>query len=249
MKTLVMAFALLSTVSFAKAGGVVENGGDTIYCRENGPSVPVDQLPKQPPPNWKLYSRDYIDTLSAGASADDFVMPIDWSQSQARLARIVGELSPKLAKSFGDFSAALDYMPKASSEPIQLGSRVWEAVQVDPFNRHYRLIWERKNIPANCAYLIRMGGMLFSFAAYERTVLRKRYPKLTVYSYLADSFSLLAENSALQHSMLLVHEWLWDHTRSARVNRRVNAFLHSREIDLMDAEQIRRKLKKLGLEF
>ncbi len=110
-----------------------------------------------------------------------------------------------------------------------------------------------KLVPANCLYRKRIAvdGTVVTVhvMGYERVIRRAREDFGITYRYYPRAIAKLRETSELQYSFILTHEWLWDLTRDIEVNRAVNRFLHSREIERMRPAQIRRQLRRLGLWF
>lgn len=210
----------------ALAGWYVGNGGDAIEC-----------FPGTDNNLNGIYSLDYILTLQDPKGDDGMASVKSWQASSDRLLKILTEKVPTLSASFRDFSRLL--YNKDFSKP-----RVWEPA---PFGL-VKLDDQRiaSVLPSNCRaangeFQI-MQAVIRLFEDFAGTN-RGHY----VYKYFPEVLKRLEEQSPLQLSFLLVHEWLWDVSHNVDRNRRVNRFLHSREIETMSADQVVGTLKGMGV--
>lgn len=204
---------------------VVGNGGDAILCAVNSDN--------------KLsgyYSLDYVLTL-VNRHGDDGLAPVSsWQNSAERIYNLLLEKTPSLAPYFREFRENVfnkDYTKTKVWEPTPFG-----LVELDDQNI-------TSIIPENC----KKDGK----TQITQTVIRefqifsgvkKGY---VIYKYDPEMVASLDKNSPLQLSMLLVHEWLWDLSQNVERNRRVNRFLHSKEIESMSSEAVIDSLKNMGL--
>lgn len=241
MKLIFLIMALSPLLSFA-SGGTVENGGDVLMCqRPDNPNAPiVGPMPKNWWERFEYFSRDYIAALMDGYELNDFDQPRNWNESQARINKILAEVSPKLRASFEEFVESTNQI-ELKNKNLR-GERNWIKGTNFPF-----ISRDGERIPNNCLFYRQMGNTLIGFRGYARSVIRTKNNKGIEYKYDVETMQRLLHNSSLQFSFILVHEWLWDHVKKLSKNQRINAFLHSREIDRMTPKEIRRKFKFLGL--
>jgi hypothetical protein len=247
---------LLVNSGFAHAfGGTVENGGDTIFCRsfdEPNPPPPPDIIVNPPTDPIEYganpYTFDYIAALVQGHQRDSFIEPKSWSESADRLIKILEKFSPKLAKSFHEFRLSTDQIEFSNgSLAYERSKRSWIPWE----SKVYLSEGIHEKLPRNCLIQKNVSGIIISMFIYQRTILRskKRFSGKIQYNYYQPTLKKLAESSAQQYSFMMVHEWLWDHTKEIDVNRRVTAFLHKKELEKMSPSEIRAMLKSMGLKF
>jgi len=226
MKSFLMLSILsLIFVSSAEARFVVGNGGDAIQC--------------QPSNDNKLngaYSLDYIVTL-ANAQGDDGLTPVSsWKDSAERIYNLLLVKTPTLAPYFREFRETVfnkDYTKTKIWEPTPFG-----LVEIDDQNI-------TSLIPANChkdGKVQITQAVIRQFSEFSGT--DKGH---IIYKYDPAIVASLDQKSPLQLSMLMVHEWLWDLSQNVDRNRRINRFLHSREIETMAPEAVIDSLKGMGL--
>jgi len=230
---LALLFMLFAGQAFA-AGGVVNNGGDSVKCAASsmGPAG--------------MYTLDYALAIGRGAATDDFVMIANWSHSRQRLLRLLARVDQGLARSFHDFSQSLEQREQPIARKSDFYSdwnRQWIVHRGRPLEVDD--IGDISRLPMACKYLYR-SSTVAKFKIY-RLIQREADLAARRLIYRYDQTRLRGLRLPLQHSFLMVHEWLWDWTQDIEVNRRVNAFLHSTEIDYMTPRQIARRLKALGL--
>ena len=231
----VLFLAATPQISLAE-GGTVENGGNVIFCREAA-SFDVQLPPIRPEPG-KFYVLDYVHALGTGYSPDSFVAIANWEQSRQRLHRLLKGVSLKLANSFEDFAESTNQIEgnwgRMQSWPEE---REWVLTRGGHIRREHANLWR---VPKNCIF----NG---KFLEYHRAVTRTSHRQKVIYRYSRKLLESINDNSPLQFSILMAHEWLWDHTRDLKVNRRVSVFLHSKEIDRMTDKEIWARLKRYGL--
>ncbi|HEY8269762.1 MAG TPA: hypothetical protein VIG33_02660, partial [Pseudobdellovibrionaceae bacterium] len=158
------------------------------------------------------------------------------NNSSERILKILQDKAPTLAPYFKDFRDLVfntDYSK----------TKVWEStpfglVELDDQNI-------TSLIPENCkkegkTQLIQ--AVIREFQSFSGAdighIIYKFDPKIV------DS---LDKKSPLQLSFLMVHEWLWDLSQNVDRNRRINRFLHSREIESMSSEKVIKTLQGMGL--
>ena len=247
---------LLATTSFAQAeeyrvfrGGTVEDGGNAVFCSSEA-GLDDNDLPGINPPSvlGKYYALDYARSIRRGRRPEEFRRSADWAEARDRLARILRDLSPRLDASFREFSESVEQLRLPGNRAAAHLRRRWvkeRSFQIVQYVENYaseRCLARIDEMPG-----VDIKGAIISVRGYLRTVTRRQRGKRVKYVYNAPLLDRLEENSALQYSMLLTHEWLWDHTRSLVVNQRVNEFLHLKETETLAPEEILRRLKLLGL--
>lgn len=80
----------------------------------------------------------------------------------------------------------------------------------------------------------------------KQAVIRTRYtgdPSVIFYT----NDHALEDLDSMQLSFVLVHEWLWNFTDRAVINRQANYFLHSAEFDAISADEAKAYLQKIGI--
>jgi hypothetical protein len=217
-----------NTVS--SGGGIVGNGGDSVRC------VPS-------PDNFLegYYNLDYVLTLANFKDDDQLVPVISWQDSKQRLAALIHEKIPELELSFSNFVESLAGVDKTAPT----SHREWIPVQGGLVT--LRDEGNTSRVPRNCwrgSFLNDMGELFLI-----QTVVRREKPEAIEYWYrdfITQKF--LAKNPS-QFSFLVIHEWLWDFTLNAEVNRRVNRFFHSSDFETMTSAQVHSRLQQIGLQL
>jgi hypothetical protein len=246
------AFAFMPATLWA-AGGTVENGGDTILCwgfESSKPIAPPPDIILNPnrPHGSDRFSLDYVKARKSGMGKDQFSDPLSWKESRERIEKILLTATPRLLETFQHFLLSTNEIDLSLNLSVlgQNPTRRWS-----PSNTELTFRESKKNIFPECGFRYTVGGATVHFLVFQRSIIRvaKNWEQgqSLHYFYNQNALNGLLENSPLQYSFLMVHEWLWDHTRSSDVNHRVNVFLHSREIDRMSPGQIRARLRRLGL--
>jgi Leucine-rich repeat (LRR) protein len=203
------------------ASTTIGNGGDTVECAAADAGPPAG-----------LYSLDYlILTATDGTSG---LVPVDsWEASRDRIVSLLRAKHPDLAYSFER------YLQQLFNETDYLAMRRWipsDFPLVDISDE--RLV---QILPANCREA--GGGHL-----WQTVVRRQRNAQISFY-YRPDIMSRLLETSAIQYSMLLVHEWLWELTDDAEVSRQANYFLHSTRAALATPRDFELILANYGIDL
>ncbi len=150
---------------------------------------------------------------------------VDENDSIDRIVDLLRQRNPDLAGSLFEFK---DWIGQSSL----LAPYVWSPV-------HYGLIDIKDEsvvelLPPTCS------------AQWQQAVVRSKIGNKTQFKYDIDVFSEL-QDSALQFSMLLVHEWLWQFADNAQQVRLANQFLHSSSTENLSAYQLNRFFRDLGL--
>jgi hypothetical protein len=220
--------ALLGSLLASLLWGIdVGNGGDVLRCT----SHPVLR---------GLYVLDYLVHPDGAGVGGELVAVRSWPESRQRLAGILRRL-PHLGHSFARF-AELVLSDDPRYERLWIPSRT--ALRDLPTE-------ELRNLPPAGCYQERDGHISFLQA-----VVREASGPAVRYYY---DQSLLAEletaatthpERALQYSMLLVHEWLWDFFARGQSEelRLVNRFLHSAAADRYGADELWDALHHLGMD-
>ncbi|MBK7891421.1 MAG: hypothetical protein IPJ84_11405 [Bdellovibrionales bacterium] len=143
---------------------------------------------------------------------------LDENDSIDRIVGLLRSRNPDLAGSLLEFK---DWIGQSSL----LGPYVWSPV-------HYGLVDIKDEnvvelLPPTCG------------AQWQQAVVRSKIGSKIQFKYDIDVFSDL-QDSALQFSMLLVHEWLWQFADNAQQVRLANQFLHSRSTANLSAYQLNR---------
>ncbi|MGZ3652452.1 MAG: hypothetical protein ACXVB9_12310 [Bdellovibrionota bacterium] len=233
-------------------GGTVENGGNTAYCfRTDMGDAPPQGPGINPPPGvfgQDYYVLDYAHAMQSGYSKRDFANIRDWTDSRQRMENILREVSPRLLSTYQAFADSTDQLlPGGISRSLH---RSWVETHT------YQVIEDRPGFaPPSCLGVLQYSiapevqNAILTFRGYLRTVTRKQRGHKVEYVYNGSMLKYLETRSPLQYSILLTHEWLWDHTKKLDVNQRANIFLHSEAVETMTGRQIRAHLRELGLKF
>lgn len=227
MKYQIFVFAFLTLAGLTKASArfTVGNGGDAILCRKSTDNKLEGS-----------YSLDYIVTLKDIQGEDGLAAVKSWANSAERIYNLLLVKAPTLAPYFQDFRENVfntDYSKSKVWEPTPFG-----LIEIDDQNI-------TSLIPENCktdgkTQLTQAVIREFqSYSGAERDHV--------IYKYDPAIVSSLDQQSPLQLSFLMVHEWLWDLSQNVDRNRRINRFLHSKEIETMAPEVVISNLKGMGL--
>ncbi len=252
MKWILFLIIFLGETNLVFAGGTVENGGDLIVCRdENAPEPPPIRIPPinpADPGDGKYFSLDYIYAIGAGSSPSDFASIRDWEDSQGRLVKILSGVSHGLLRSFSRFAESTQQMESLDNDNDLVRKREWSKLLGLTRYRTNKI----DGIPENCLVKQANGnGTIVKIFSYFRAIIRieKKSRRSIVYHYNPYFLKSKVMDSPLQLSFIMIHEWLWDYTQDSNVNRSVNNFLHSKEIEKMSSGEIRQRLIDLGLKF
>ncbi|MBL7689151.1 MAG: hypothetical protein JNJ49_14040 [Bdellovibrionaceae bacterium] len=150
---------------------------------------------------------------------------LDENDSIDRIVGFLRSRNPDLAGSLLEFKSWI-------GQSSLLGPYVWSPV-------HYGLVDIKDEnvvelLPPTCG------------AQWQQAVVRSKIGSKIQFKYDIDVFSEL-QDSALQFSMLLVHEWLWQFADNAQQVRLANQFLHSLSTANLSAYQLNHFFRDLGL--
>jgi hypothetical protein len=227
----------------ANAGGLVGNGGHSVFCK----SDPQNRF-------HGFYDKDYLFSFSAdsGFSDDDLRPVTSWESSLREIGAVMSRFLPELTPSFENFRSYAFHKP--DGKVIQGQVRWWVGVEEE-----LQTVFSKTEFypdvfpPDNCLIVgpdFQGPGEIrvpFLYQAIVRTVLLDtKDAKLTLYRYAP---KILEQLDQMNISFLLVHEWLWDLAQSPEVVRKVNRFLHSKEFMRLRRDQILLRLRELGLEI
>jgi hypothetical protein len=223
---LILAFTLLSGSAYA--GVYIGNGGNVINCTaaSNGSN------------NLNgYYALDYLLTLDTSTGSDDMTPVTSWQESADHIYNLLINKVPALAPSFKDFTNLVYNTSYAQM-------RVWEPSPFGLVQLNDQRITSL--IPTNCqasdgTYQI-VQAVIREYSGFSGTQ-SGHY----IYKYVPQLLQQLDQQSPLQLSYLLVHEWLWDLSSNVDRNRRINHFLHSRDIETMSAVDVVANLTGMGL--
>jgi hypothetical protein len=263
MKKLILFFVILPINVWAQNGGLnisfggtVENGGNSVFCAKH--DMGEDGVGIQPPglpvnSYGSYYVLDYARAIKKGWKPSDFAKVASWIEAHERVERILRDVSPRLQSTFEDFVDST----KQLEFPLEGAPKSFRRKWVEIDSSSYEIVdVKRGYAPPSCIITViqesidpNLKGSILTFRGYLRTVTRKQMGNTVEYSYLRGMLKHWEQESPLQYSMLLIHEWLWDHTKKLEVNQSVNAFLHSKEVERMSSREIRTRLRRLGLKF
>ncbi|MBL7715283.1 MAG: hypothetical protein JNL01_07410 [Bdellovibrionales bacterium] len=226
---------LMTASSPAWAGGYVGNGGDGIVCTAS----PDNDLNG-------TYALDYVLTRTAAQGDDGLAVVKSWQDSSQRILKILQTKVPGLVSSFQEFTRLVfntDYSL----------TRVWEAAPFGLTDLNDQKI--ASLIPPNCMVPAPKGAPAGTPAKIQviQAIIRLYQsfsgskPGYLVYRYFPQVIADLDRQAPVQLSFLMVHEWLWDLSTNVERNRRINRFLHSRDIETMTAAQVQTALSGMGL--
>jgi hypothetical protein len=197
MKFLFISLIFFSSLSFA--GGVhVGNGGNVIQC--SGKS--------------HFQSLDYVLTVDFFGKKFGLVKVQSVAESFDRISKILAKKYPNLQPSFLEFVHNIKNTKSGSNY-------IWKGVyDVETAPR------EMVQIPYSC--LNHYDSVEIQQAVLRRTPdLVNGVPGPIVFEYDIELLSDLEKTDPLQLSFLMVHEWLWNYTKSPSENRQLDYYLHS----------------------
>jgi hypothetical protein len=174
-----------------------------------------------------FFSADYI--LSK-AKHGDHTKLAEGANPFRRMAKLLNAKLPSMANSYSQFMDAFENHDNSSHY-------VWMV----PRNGLEVLRDEMMELPYSCKN--------WNGPVEIRQVVIRNYSEASgrvIFKYDPEALELI-RNNKLQLSFLLVHEWLWDFTKDITVNRKINYFLHSTQLDDLSAEEIQSKFKQYGL--
>ena len=221
--TSLLCFALFFSVSAYGRGNDMGNGGDFVNCRASA----LNSFEG-------YYSLDYLLTYEPNKK---IVNHNNYRDSLKRIQQLLKDSVPELYLSFAEFTTYL--FNENLSKP-----RVWQRATFGVVPIDDEDIQSVHMVPTNC----KEGDKIALIQAAVR--LKKDFSgnkDKIFYSYMPDAIETAETQNPTQVSFILVHEWLWDHSKSVERNRKINRFLHSKEIESMSKTQVRRRLLDLGL--
>jgi hypothetical protein len=206
------ALILFSLTPAARAaGGEVENGGDTVFCRVGGDNNLVG-----------YFSLDYLLTYQVRNNNAD-VVDRSWDESKARISRLLAAKFPALRHSFDEFTALI------LSSDLE-STRIWHEAGFGLEDISDERILRK--LPPNCVQRNEAGT-----PEMIQSVIRTSRPDATVFQYDYEIIENLQRNAPLQFSFLMVHEWLWDFTDDVNVIRDINRLIHSNQFEGFTTQQ------------
>lgn len=233
MFKIIFAIALLGAHA-AFAGGTVPNGGDMALCKGEPFSKDQDEA---------HYSYDYVAGLVEGFPWAGYVQDENLTGFNARILDILGRASKDLKRDYAEF--------------LKSAETFWRVEEVSASKKSKR-VWRFMPPPANGNNVFIPEGLLApqcrtqpafpGFYLMSRLVERSQLSDGRIH-YWANRirFQKMISEKPLQGSIVLVHEWLWDHFSNATKSRQVNLFLHSQKAAEMKDEDLRVHLMYLGL--
>lgn len=206
--------AILAASPLVSAGVLIGNGGDSLYC------IKVEGSAKFPQDGF--YVLDYVVRFPEDGAG---IVPVaGLNASLDRIENLIRAKAPEALSSFLSFRATVSPVPF-----LQTSDRKWTPVDkgLENIRDEYA-----KRFPRNCSF--KHPGKNEVYGVYQQTVVRKRSDsRKVVYKYDRQIMNdYLSRADAMQASIILVHEWLWDYyegaTRGAAKIRGANLFLHSK---------------------
>jgi hypothetical protein len=212
------AWVILTGLSFSQplwAGHATGNGGNIVYCSGSQFS----------PDGYKIL--DYAIELKNGASPSDYRNPSNWAESATQIESVLATIDESAATSFQSFIASAPN-DNSSLQVTHTSDREWlpdlDEAYV-PLGSQYTT-----QVPASCLHdphFPTLNGIQ-TFRVVTR--IQSENEAVTTYFYDRQAVQDLLNSSALQYSLLMVHEWLWDYTSDSELNRRMNSALHQKTL-------------------
>lgn len=212
-------------------GDLAGNGGDIVICGE-GDGTKKDEV------SGGVYALDYLQARN----------PLSWytpvsslEESLDRIVKILQYFPPRFQKSFQEFRSNLN-----NTKRFQ-GRRSWIRNDAELGNiRDESLVW---HLPSNCIFKNDEDNKNDPRGIYQAIVRIELSEFHVVYEANVNLLKLLKEY-LLQHSILLVHEWLRDFLPESYSLYRASVILHSQSADV-DAEsgELKKILENLNLKF
>jgi hypothetical protein len=225
---LVSFFVLVSTQVGAIGGTTVGNGGDLVQC-QGGPNEPT----------FVYKSLDDLLTLQSETDAN-LVEHKSLENLLFDVQTLIDRNIPELSLSFRDYVGTLWNTDFSES-------RIWEPAPFGVLSISDEEIGSGHLVPQACRHETPDGSKINLVQAIVR--LRERFnpdhPRI-VYAYMKDLIESVQAYDTLQISFLLVHEWLWDHSKNIERNRRINRLFHSKSFYELSPTDARSLLLNLG---
>lgn len=207
----------------------IGNGGVSITCHAD----PINSLSGE-------YALDFVLT---GIDASDLAPVTSVRESLDRIGRLLFSnryILPHLDFSFRVFAKDLFNTSDATK------FNYWEAVDSLSETNDQRFLLNQ--IPRNCLKPDGTPNIRQGFIRFGSRFSRNE-TETTVYKYVPAILASLDQNDPVQQSILLTHEWLWHMSFNVQLNRRINRFLHSRAIETMTYNEVRREMERMGFNF
>ncbi|MBC7467043.1 MAG: hypothetical protein H7256_13725 [Bdellovibrio sp.] len=180
------------------------------------------------------YSLDYLITREQFVKAGKVRMK-NVSESLLRIQSLIDQKIPSLSASF------LHYRQLLTNTADFTKAYVWKSEDNLPD------ISDEEYVNYSGCTEAGYKGQFFQAIIREK-VSAPNSPAQVVFRFDPEVMKFIATNS-LQHSFLLVHEWLWNIAKDAIQNRQINYFLHSKQFELFSPEQIKAYFEKTGVKI
>lgn len=204
-------FVLLFTLLFGAqgfAGGFAIGNGGDIV------RCPIDSY---------YYTLDYVITRAQLNKVGKANVKT-WRESLNRIQNLISQKMPTLSKSFSEFTQLLQNRTDFSKPYIWLAKTDLQDVNDEQYRSY-----------SGCSSWGNKGE--FYQVVIRNVVSQPSMPLQVVFQFDPEVFKFI-ENSALQHSYLVVHEWLWNIVKDAEQNRQLNWFIHSKLFDSYSPAQV-----------
>lgn len=213
---------IFTNISHAGIGNI-GNGGDVVVCSFKNNSF--------------TFSLDYLIADERYQEDKKIIAAPTLQKATQRLAAVIAAKVPSLLPSFTEFFQALKNKD-ISKKYVWIDSENLPDIDDENVGNLNRNICDRGFYAAQVKQ------------AFIRKVISKGNQELQVQiHYDRHIYAWLTYKNPTQLSFLLVHEWLWDLNSDVAQNRNINYFLHSKNIEKMDAADVTQKLVRLGLEI
>lgn len=237
-----------ASISNNENGGTVGNPGDTVICRPS-PTFPFH--PARP----SYFSLDYALSIGWGENPQEF-LDLPWSESSFLIASLLAKAAPELSPSFTEFRAFVeDLYSRGPSLVSTLAPNALADGATDALKRKWKKklrlpisVGDRGDIsalPRECKNRVALP-VSSEFFIY-RAILRKGNIDTITYEYDPRILAPLIKEKSPQFSLMMVHEWLWDHTDDIEIVRRVTLFLHKKRSHKLNPQTLRTELREMGL--
>lgn len=225
-----IALSILSLSIPAMAGGIVANGGNTLWCR-----------PGKTIQNSGYYSLDFLSAIGRGMTPSQFVHVNNWKESAARIRGLLAKSNLSMAKNFDVFVADTQSI---FNQRLITDSYKWipshEKITTLSYNG------STEDLPTECLLPAVIG--LPSEVSFYQTVVRTKTPIQTeIYFKFDELIFLNLSQNPLQLSMMLFHEWLWNFSHNIDTVMTVNQFMHTKTVDSFSEAEIENIFKDLKI--
>ena len=214
-----------------RGGFIMDNGGDQISCCSTAGS-----------PFSGDYTLDYVLTWNPVLGTSAYPEFATWEAYRDRMVANLQAKLPAAAVSLRNYLA--DFLVDDETR-----TRVWKPSELDLIDLGDEQIVQE--LPANCT---RASGTGSGQVADLRQLVRRREfrpddgsPGRVYFYYDQARMNRMRSERPLQFSYLAIHEWIWEFTDSAWVNRTINNALQTRAVDDMSGDELRSYLRSLGI--